>query len=140
MQYSTRYIEPCHCIDIVFYGSISTEDIIDAVSVLPQYIKDGEHIAAILFDYSEVSAFNVTTNGIKQIADKKEELSKNIKDVSVAIVAPSLPIYGTFQIWLSYSINSKWKNSVFKTRGSAEYWIRDNVVGEHCKRQDCLIS
>ena len=80
-----------------------------------------------LNDWTEVSAVEVTSDAIAQIAELCKQAAKINPDPVVAHVAARDITFGLARMWENLAYETKWEIMIFRQREDAEEWIRQIV-------------
>ena len=113
MSYTTSYIKPCHCMLITFSDDVTSEELIDSVQEVAQYVKKGKDVSCVITDYSEVIKFDVFAAEINAVAELTNKMSKSLPNLCVAVVAPQPAIFGSSRMWEVFTSESNWKRDTF---------------------------
>ena len=125
MPYQIVYSENPLGVVTTFSGIITDENLIQSCidrALEEDILKD---LIYIMDDFSSVSEFKVTSEGVKKCAEVSVAASMlNNKIIHVAIM-PSDLLYGMARMWQAYIDETGWTSNIVRSREDAEQWLQE---------------
>lgn len=122
MPYTTQYIGDC--LHRNWSGNVTSEEIIAAIDMLLQDVKNGQRVSKVLADFSAIIQFDVSVDAVKLQVSKSVELSKLVPKMHVAVIATSEHSFGMVRMWQTYSEQTGWDIATFRNREGAVAWLK----------------
>jgi hypothetical protein len=116
---------------IVGSGFVTSDEYVEAMRHHLQ--GDPARFAGYLFslsDYSRVTRVEVDSDAVRRVAQWSRDATKKNQHSVVAVSAPQDLIYGLSRMWDLSLGESRWDTQIFRSRESAEAWIRERVEEE----------
>ena len=80
-----------------------------------------------LYDFSETSEVEASSNDMRKIAEQDLIMAKINTKVVGAVVAPHDIVFGFARMWEVFATDTGWIKRVFRTRSETEAWIQDEL-------------
>ena len=113
---------------IVGTGMMSGQELLEAKTALFADQDRTRRYRYGLIDYAGVTDLEMTSRELELVAAKDRQAAVIAPGVCVAIIANKDVVYGLARMWEAYMHNAGWETHVFRSRESAEAWIRERVV------------
>jgi hypothetical protein len=110
-----------------FYGVVSDEDLIQSCYDRTQSSSLVSQLSYLLDDFSEVSEFVVTKEGVIKTAEFAVQLSHQNSAVVYLSVVPTDLLYGMSRMWQAFTDETHWERQIFRSEEEARAWISDNL-------------
>ena len=121
MPYTTEYRDNCLYRD--WTGLVTGNELFDALESAMRDVMNGQQIDKTFYDFSAVSAFDVSTEDILMYSDKCVSISKLTPNVKMVVVAQTDISFGVSRMWEMLVDKTEWKIKIFRSRESAESWL-----------------
>lgn len=82
----------------------------------------------VLVDGNEVTAVDLTSDDMREIANQDLRVSGQIPHLVVAISAQEYLTFGLARMWQVYVEHSGWATAVFRDRTAAVTWLKKKVA------------
>lgn len=127
MPYKIEYVDnPCGVIT-KFFGLVTDDDIHKSCVDRTRSNELIEKLTYVLDDFTDVTEFTGTPEGVKNAASfavKASELNKTIQYLSIM---PTDLLYGMSRMWIAYTEETQWERNIVRTREEAKQWLKENV-------------
>ncbi len=129
MAYTTEFVDEGRGVVHTGHGVITGDEIIDAATCALQAVQGGIPLRYALVDFSGITQFSVNTAEIKSIAHVNIAIAEIIRDICVAIIAPSDHAFGMARMWQAHVDATDWDTCVFRDADAARAWLGEHLVG-----------
>ena len=130
MSYKIKFLEKEGGIITSFSDVVTDENLIRSAT---ERVSEEHNFKDFLYgisDFSNVTEFKVTTEGIKANARQAIEYSKLNKDFILVSVMPTDLEFGMARVWIAHAEESSWRTNTFRTFEEAQHWIKIQLTLE----------
>ena len=127
MPYNITFLEDEGGVMTTYSGTVTDDTILKSAH---ERMSSGFKIKDFRYsisDYSQVTDFAVTPNGIKANATLAIEFSKQNKDFILVAVMPTDVEFGTGRMWQVYAEESGWTTRIVRTFEEADQWVKEQL-------------
>jgi hypothetical protein len=121
MGYSINYNAFSKCVIRSYFAEVTSAEIMEALQKVFAFINQG--VIGSLSDYSGVTSVNVKSDDILGITTKTKEISNQLPNLTIALVADNPQIIAMIRMWEVLSHDTRWTIHLFKSREEAEAWL-----------------
>lgn len=109
-------------------GDVTAKDLLDAKDLLLETPTRLRECRFAIVDLGLVSSLQLSSEGVRRIADKDRELAIITRPgLPVAVLAPNDLAYGLARMWEIFVENTGWETIVFRVREEGENWVREKA-------------
>ena len=127
MPYEIEYSDNPPGVTTKFFGIVTDSDLHQSCIDRTASVERIKKLAYVLDDFTDVSGFPVTSEGIQDAAKyavNAAELNRNIQYISIV---PNDLLYGMSRMWQAYTDETQWERNIVSTLKEAEQWLIENV-------------
>lgn len=128
MPYKIDFLENKKGIITTFSGVVTDEELFDSAVERVLSGHDLNDFNYAISDFTEVTYFKISTDGIKANAEQAIDFSKYNKNFILVAVMPEDLEFGMARMWQAYADESSWTSNVVKGMNVAKQWIEEQLV------------
>jgi hypothetical protein len=127
MPYEITYVEDEGGVIATYWGTVTDSDIIQSIQERCESNEKLKSYCYSISDFSQVSEFLVTPDGLKANANLAIRASESNKRLIVTVVAPTDLQYGSCRMWEVYAAQTNWKTRTVRSLVEAQEWIKNTM-------------
>ena len=110
-------------------GTVTGQELLEAIQRIRCMAEKPKRWMFCLHDFTRTEALNCSAEDIRTIASQDKNLLASILPAGfvVAVVTSKDHHYGLARMWQVYAEETKWDTGIFKSRASADQWVREKV-------------
>jgi hypothetical protein len=127
MSYDITYLEDEGGVITTYSGIVTDNDMIQCGKARFSSDDRIKSYRYFISDFTNVTEFNVTSDGLRSIADIAINASKLNKRLLLVAVLPTDFQFGMGRMWQTLSEETGWKIQMVRTPAEAQEWIQNNL-------------
>jgi hypothetical protein len=127
MPVQINFIEDGFGVEFISSGIVTGSQIIQA----NEKIYTREILSRLnykIVDRTNCTEYNVTTKDIQIIASQDRKAAKINPNIIIALISTTPLQYGMSRMWEAYVDETGFQVEIFKDRGNANKWIRNQLI------------